>query len=99
MKKLLLSLSILFFGLTSFSQDTTQNDTLYYKSGAAKCVNILEYDDKFLTYHYTNKKGNKSKDHTIKVSNLKYYVVYNSENKLEYSSLAGGTLKKTGKLD
>ncbi len=99
MKNLLFTLTLLFFTSLSFSQDTAQNDTLYYKSGAAKCVTILEYDDKFLTYHYTNKKGNKSKDHTIKVSNLKYYVVYNSEDKLEYSSLAGGTLKKTGKLD
>ena len=91
------------FVLTVFAslgqEKVKHNDTLFYKSGSYKAVDVIEFDDKFITYNYFNKEGNQSSTHTIKIKSLKYFVVYNRDDIIEFSSLAGKHIKKTARID
>ncbi len=68
----------------SFSQ---YNDTIFYKSGNIKVVDIESFDEKKIDYNYTNSKG-VLKNISAAVGGIKRFVIYDNENRLEYDSNA-----------
>lgn len=82
MKKLLVLALLLFSGFTGFSQ---YNDTLYYKSGKVKAVNVRQHDEKFVTYEYGGR-GGKLVSNRISKDILKSFVIYNEYGALVYDS-------------
>lgn len=82
MKKLLILGIVFSVSGTGFSQ---YNDTLYYKSGKVKPVNIRQHDEKFVVYEYGGKKG-KLVTGKISMHTLKSFVIYNEYNELVFDS-------------
>ena len=85
MKKLLFLVGFVFVMTGVYAQ---YNDTLYYKSGMVKAVNVKKYDDFYVFYEYRSKKG-KLVDNRQDRSALKHFVIYNEFNELTFNSQTG----------
>lgn len=64
------------------------NDTLFFKSGMERACAVNYFDLKNVNYTYTTKKGD-TLINDLKMDQLKYFVVYDSLNVLEFSSKDG----------
>lgn len=64
------------------------NDTLFYKSGLERVCHVNYFDFKNVNYTYTSAKGD-TLTHSMKVNQLKYFVIYDSIGVLQFSSRDG----------
>ena len=67
---------------TSFSQ---YNDTIIYKSGMVKIVEVNDFTTKQIDFEYVNKKGDTTTTFT-KLNVVHRFVIYDSEGILQYNS-------------
>jgi len=70
-----------------FYKSTGQNynDTLYFKSGLERACEVQYFDDHNLKYIYVTKKGDVVSP-TVKIDQLKYFVIYDSLGVFQMSS-------------
>jgi hypothetical protein len=64
------------------------NDTLFYKSGMERVCHVNYFDLKNVNYTYTSSKGD-TLTNSMKVDQLKYFVIYDSLGILQFSSRDG----------
>ncbi|MBK9191146.1 MAG: hypothetical protein IPM77_06300 [Crocinitomicaceae bacterium] len=83
MRAQLVNSVLIFFTGFSFAQHF--NDTLYFKSGMDRACNVNHFDTKNLNYTYVSSK-NDTLIHSIKIDQLKYFVIYDSLQIKTFSS-------------
>ena len=81
-RKLILLIPILCISLFAKSQF---NDTITYKSGMIKVVEIDDFETKLVKYTYVNHKGDTTNSFT-NISVIKYFKIYDNDGILSYSS-------------
>lgn len=61
------------------------NDTLYFKSGMERACNVNHFDTRNVNYTYISSK-NDTLTHSVKLDQLKYFVIYDSSQVKTFSS-------------
>ncbi len=85
MKKIL-ALTTLFVALP-FIGNSQLNDTIFYKSGTSKAVEISTFDDNAIYYRVSNKKD--AKESSISRATVAAFKMYDNEGVLTFDSKAG----------
>lgn len=83
MKNSYLILSILCYSTISWGQ---MNDTITFKTGYDKVVEIDSFTTSVIYYRYRNKKLNKVKNYTESIKKIKRFVTYDEEGVKTYDS-------------
>jgi len=87
-------LTLFLFSFSSFFSFSQMNDTIVFKTGYEKVVEIETFDSEFIRYSYYNKSLDTTKSKKEATKKIRYFVTYDEEGILTYDSRMDYTKEK-----